>query len=89
MPTRTPVVRVQLDTKNGRRHFELTATQVRALTPRENDPSGLISEAIPFATAESLRRKGLAVQRGPQWYVTKLGREVGRRARAKQARLKA
>lgn len=91
MPTKTPVVRVQYDHGDGkgRRRYELTNAQIRALSIRDGDRDGRLSEAVPFATAESLVRQGLAVKRGPHWHITRKGRAVGKRARAKQAQQKA
>lgn len=86
MPTKTPVVRVQYDHGDGRRHYELTAAKIRALTPRDGDQSGKVADSVPFATAQSLERQGLLQRRGPNWFITRRGREVGKRARLKRAR---
>lgn len=81
MPTRTDTVSVILLRGAGRRRFELTRTQVRALETASE--TGQVSEAIPFATARSMTDKGMLVRRGAHWFMTELGKEVRRRVRAK------
>lgn len=83
MPTRSATVRVILNGKNGRTTYELTHAKVRALGGV--DASGRISDATPFATARALTRQGLLEQHGPEWFITKLGKWVSRRAHEKLA----
>lgn len=79
----TTTVRVADNKRRQHRRFELTATQVRGLETVLED--GRLSNAIPFHTARSMTNKGLLVQRGPDWFITPLGKQVRRNLRAKQA----
>lgn len=82
-PPRSATVRVVLNTDKGRVTYELTRAQVRALATVS--ASGRVSDATPFATARSLTHRGLLQQRGPEWYVTQLGKSVCQRAVNKRA----
>lgn len=81
---KSPTITVRVTKDHRHRRFELTATQARGLETVAED--GRLSDAIPFHTARSLTNKGLLVQRGPDWFITPLGKQVRRNLRSKQAR---
>lgn len=74
MPTRTPLVRIALNTERGRVTFELTQAKVRALEGTRE--TGRLSDVVPFATARSLARSKLVKQDGPRWLITATGARV-------------
>lgn len=84
MPTRSPVVRVQITTPAGRRTYELTHAKIRAL--RSVSDKGRVSDATPFATARALVAQRLLEVRGPEWFITPLGKQVCRVVVAKMNR---
>jgi hypothetical protein len=71
-------VRVVLNTKTGRRTYELTYAKVRAL--QSVSRAGRVSDATPFATARALVKQELVQPKGSEWFITPLGQQVRRRA---------